>query len=92
MLDSAISFMKKLILHIPDEPFKVIRYYGAYAAKNHKYRKLVRHIILKKKSIKSKLLANLSKYRQAIMLQFNRDSLRCRCDCEMEFVESYTPG
>lgn len=92
MLDSAISFMKKLILHIPDEQFKMIRYYGAYAAKNHKYRKLVRHITLKKKSIKSKLLANLSKYRQAMMLQFNRDPLRCRCGCEMEFVESYTPG
>lgn len=49
MLDSAISFMKKLILHIPDEQFKMIRYYGAYAAKNHKYRKLVRHIILEEK-------------------------------------------
>lgn len=31
------KFIAKLIRHIPDKNFKTIRYYGIYAAKNHKY-------------------------------------------------------
>ena len=31
------EFIAKLIRHIPNRNFKMIRYYGIYAAKNHKY-------------------------------------------------------
>ena len=30
--DSILAFMKKLIRHIPDEHFKMVRYIGGYAA------------------------------------------------------------
>ena len=33
---SALDFIKKLIIHIPDKHFKMIRYYGLYA-KHHKH-------------------------------------------------------
>lgn len=32
VFESVIDFMKKLILHIPNEQFKMIRYYGFYAS------------------------------------------------------------
>lgn len=31
--DSILSFMKKLIRHIPDEHYKMVRYIGGYATK-----------------------------------------------------------
>ena len=34
----AVDFIKKLIIHIPDKHFKMIRYYGLYA-KHHKHEK-----------------------------------------------------
>ena len=34
----ATDFIKKLIIHIPDKNFKMIRYYGLYA-KHHKHEK-----------------------------------------------------
>ena len=40
--ESVIDFMKKLILHVPDDQFKMIRYYGVYAAVKKKTRALVK--------------------------------------------------
>ena len=33
--ESVIDFMKKLVTHIPESQFKMIRYYGLYATCNH---------------------------------------------------------
>ncbi|WP_416327818.1 transposase [[Eubacterium] hominis] len=40
--ESVIDFMKKLILHISDNQFKMIRYYGIYASVKRKTRSLVK--------------------------------------------------
>lgn len=33
VFDSTLVFMKKLILHIPDDHFKMVRYLGAYTSR-----------------------------------------------------------
>ena len=33
VFDSTLDFMKKLIIHIPDENFKMVRYLGAYTSR-----------------------------------------------------------
>lgn len=36
------EFMLKIIIHIPDDQFKMIRYYGLYASADHCHKKIVR--------------------------------------------------
>lgn len=45
---SAVDFIKKLIIHIPEKHFKLIRYYGIYA-KHHKHENSLRLFIPKEK-------------------------------------------
>ncbi|MBS7124482.1 MAG: transposase [Coprobacillus sp.] len=35
--ESAENFINNLILHCPDENFKMVRYYGFYSNRNKKY-------------------------------------------------------
>ena len=40
-------FMKKLIVHIPDEQFKMIRYYGIYATCAHSHKHKIKVLLVK---------------------------------------------
>lgn len=44
----ALTFIQRLIFHIPEKHFKMLRYYGIYA-KHHKQEKLLRRCISEKK-------------------------------------------
>lgn len=85
--ESVIELMKKLIIHIPDEQFKMIRYYGIYATCNHRKKPKVREML--KKAI-SKFKEILS-YRRQLIQVFNTDPLLCCCGHYMEFVDYYIP-
>ena len=64
--DSTLSFMKKLIPHIPNENFKMIRYIGGYATKKKKLSKMI------KKMVSSSQLGKMKddlRYRQFISIQ-----------------------
>ena len=79
---SAIEFIKRLIIHIPEEHFKMIRYYGLYAKKYTHSSKLYLMDTPTKKYVRRKY----SHWRARLLLAFGVDPLCCSCGNIMEFV------
>ena len=84
---SAIDFIKRLIIHIPDEQFKMVRYYGLYA-KKHKHSS---KFILLLSPEKKRFLKRHSNWRARILIAFGIDPLRCSCGNTMELVNIFNP-
>ena len=82
----ALDFIKRLIVHIPEKHFKMLRYYGIYA-KHHKQEKKLRRCISPEKR---KFLHSLQNWRNSILLSFGYDPLRCPdCGTSMSALEVY---
>lgn len=82
----ALDFIKRLIIHIPEKHFKMLRYYGIYA-KHHKQEKKLRRCISPKKR---KFLSSIQDWRTSILLSFGYDPLRCPdCGTSMSVLEVY---
>ena len=82
----ALDFIKKLIIHIPEKHFKMLRYYGIYA-KHHKQEKNLRKCI---SAEKQRFLRSVQDWRQSILLSFGYDPLRCsECGTSMLVLEVY---
>uniref|UniRef100_UPI003FA42158 IS91 family transposase n=1 Tax=Enterocloster clostridioformis TaxID=1531 RepID=UPI003FA42158 len=79
-------FIKRLIVHIPDKHFKMVRYYGIHA-KHHKQEKNLRKCLShQKRQYPSRLLD----WRNSILLTFGYDPLRCpKCGTSMLVLEVY---
>lgn len=84
---SAIDFIKRLIVHIPDEQFKMVRYYGLYAKKHKNAPKLFLLVSKQKK----KFWKQLSNWRNRLLLAFDIDPLRCSCGNTMELLDIFIP-
>ena len=67
---SAIDFIKKLIIHIPEKYFKMIRYYGIYA-KHHRYEGRLSLFISKEKR---RFHTSQNVWRTSISLSFHDHS------------------
>ena len=81
-----IDFIKRLIIHIPDKHFKMVRYYGIYA-KHHKQEKNLRKCLSPQKQ---QYLSRLLDWRNSILLTFGYDPLRCpECGTSMLVLEVY---
>lgn len=82
----AIEFISRLIQHIPERQFKMIRYYGLYARHKEQDKKLYR--VLSRQ--KHRFLLCFHKWRSLILSSFGYDPLKCPC-CGyiMEVVEVY---
>jgi hypothetical protein len=84
---SAFDFIKRLIIHIPDRNFKMIRYYGFYLDKHSRYKQY----LLRKKKMDSTTLAfyrNAYKsWRKRIYLSFHYDPLKCSCGSYFELID-----
>ncbi|WP_328285423.1 transposase [Enterocloster clostridioformis] len=79
-------FIKRLIVHIPDKHFKMVRYYGIYA-KHHKQEKNLRKCLSHQKR---QYLSRLLDWRNSILLTFGYDPLRCpKCGTSMLVLEVY---
>lgn len=78
----AFDFIKRLIVHIPDEQFKMIRYYGLYAKKYIHSSKLYLMDTITKKMFRKKY----SNWRARLILAFGVDPLCCSCGTTMEFI------
>lgn len=78
----AFDFIKRLIVHIPDEQFKMIRYYGLYAKKYIHSSKLYLMDSITKKIFRKKY----SNWRARLILAFGVDPLCCSCGTTMEFI------
>ena len=82
----ALDFIKKLIVHIPEKHFKMLRYYGLYA-KHHKHEKKLRKCI---SSEKRHFLRRHLDWRNSILLTFGYDPLKCpKCGTSMLVLEVY---
>jgi len=82
----AIEFIQRLIVHIPEEQFKMIRYYGIYAQSTKETPKLLRMVNEKIKELRRKM----RKWRIRIMKSFGYDPLECeKCGGKMTAVDIY---
>lgn len=85
---SAIEFIKKVIIHIADRQFKMIRYYGIYANKRTKHCKVVKMVHEKVREIRNKYKS----WRKRIHLSFGHDPLLCpKCEKEMALSDIVYP-
>lgn len=67
------DFFKRLIIHIPEENFKTVRYYGIYSKKHKFHDKMV----MSMKSHTKELRKKLSTWRMMILKDFDTDPLTC---------------
>lgn len=84
----AIDFIKRLIIHIPETQFKMIRYYGLYAKKYAHSSKLYLMDTVSKKNFRKKY----SHWRARLLLAFGVDPLWCSCGHTMELVGIFHSG
>jgi hypothetical protein len=84
------EFIKKLIIHIPDRGFKMIRYYGFYA-RSHAKHALYK---LREKRICPSTLENMrniyKSWRKRIGHFFRHDPLKCACGSIFILAEIYS--
>lgn len=98
--ESGLELLKKMIIHIPDEGFRTVRYYGFY--NNKKVRQLERIYELMNQVRKASRLKrerekqrreklNKLRWRTSVCDEFNRDMLRCRCGATLVYADTYNP-
>ena len=82
----AIDFIRRLIRHIPEKHFKMIRYGGIYA----RHRKIDKHLHRAISKEKQPFFRNYHHWRLSILSSFGYDPLECPC-CKhkMEVLELY---
>ncbi len=82
----ALEFIKKVIIHIPEKNFKMIRYYGIYA-RNNKHKGKFFRLINEKVFLE---LKKLRKWEYRILKAFGIDPLKCeRCGSTMHLDGIY---
>ncbi len=69
------EFIKRLIVHIPERHFKMVRYYGIYSRNNSHKDKF---FMLVEDKIKEQH-RKLRRWKYRIMKSFGVDTLRCKC-------------
>ena len=77
----AFEFIKRLIIHISDKYFSVIRYYGLYSKKHKNSDKL----ILMVKPHVSEVRKKLQNWLCRMELYFKHNPLICSCGCSFRF-------
>lgn len=85
--EHAHKFIEKLIIHIPEKSFNMLRYYGLYAMPDKRTSKLI-HLV-RNRSLSAKHFSRLWAVR--IEIAFHRDPLKCPCGGYMEFETIYVP-
>ncbi len=82
----AMDFIKLLIQHIPENNFKMTRYYGLYARHREIDSKLYKAI----HKSKHKAILDLNTWRKRFLASMGYDPLQCPvCKREMSFLEMY---
>lgn len=82
----ALEFIKRLIQHIPEKHFKMIRYYGLYARHREQDSRLRRAISKEK----HKIILSFNRWRDCILSSFGYDPLVCpKCHKTMTVLELY---
>lgn len=84
--EHVIEFMKKLVQHIPEPQFKVIRYCGLYATCDHTHK-----LAVEKMREKSRKPKRQKSYRKELIDTFDTDPLLCSCGTYMEYIDYWVP-
>lgn len=84
----ATEFIKRLIIHIPDKFFRMVRYYGVYAKKHKQSSKL----FLAVNKQKRRFLLRLNTWKTSLLQSFGVDPLLCSCGHQLTFLESCPKG
>lgn len=71
--EHAFEFIARLIIHIPEENFKYIRFYGTYCNSTKCHKSFIKIINDKAKEFREKA----NKWRMKIMTNFRIDPLSC---------------
>ena len=71
----ALEFIERLIQHIPEKHFKMVRYYGIYARHRECDKKLYRAISKEK----HRIYLSFNLWRVSILHSFGYDPLKCPC-------------
>ena len=82
---SAVDFIKKLIVHIPDKHFKMIRYYGIYARKHKHDGVLIRAV----SGLQRAFIQKYNKWSHHILFSFGHDPLLCNCGTRMQYIGAF---
>ena len=80
-----MEFIGRLVQHIPEKHYKMIRYGGIYARHREIDKKPHRAISNKKHHI----YRSFNQWRTAILCSFGYDPLKCECGTTMLFLELY---
>ena len=80
-----MDFIQRLILHIPEKHYKMIRYGGIYA----RHRKIDKKLLRAVPREKHQLYRSFNQWRTAILSSFGYDPLKCECGTTMLFLELY---
>lgn len=81
-----MEFIQRLIRHIPEKHFKMIRYYGLYARHRESDQSLIRAISKEK----HRIYLSMNTWRTSILLTFGYDPLKCsNCNTNMTLLELY---
>lgn len=80
-----MEFIERLIRHIPEKHYKMIRYSGLYARHREIDKKLHRAISHEK----HRFYRSFNQWRTAILSSFGYDPLKCKCGATMLILELY---
>ena len=80
-----MEFIQRLIQHIPQKHYKMIRYGGLYARHREIDKKLHRAVSREKHHV----YRSFNQWRTAILSAFGYDPLKCECGTAMLFLELY---
>jgi len=86
---SAHEFIKKLIIHIPEKQFKMVRYFGIYSRRGKGKCNFI--MMLDKRIIKLK--KSLQRWEYRILAAFGIDPCKCpKCNGKMKFYDIVYPS
>lgn len=87
----AFEFIKRLLIHIPDRDFKMIRYFGFYAVSSKKHPWFLTRQRLLDSTRVSLYKRTMATWRKRIFISFHYDPLKCTCGAHFELIEIFYP-
>ncbi len=83
------EFISRLILHIPEENSKYIRYYGCYNENDKQLTPKRKEMFRKYNSLSASFMKSMTKWRIGIQIAYKVDPLNCpNCDTIMIYTQS----
>ena len=79
---TAEEFIQRLIIHIPETHFKMMRNYGIYSRNNGRAKRIERRLVSKEKYER---LKRIKTWQFRLMLEYDRNPLKCECGALMKW-------